>query len=67
MPLSIDAIDNACEYIAKAQGIIALISNDGANLKEGFQTDQESVMNAIWAVCDLLAQAKQEILNNGSK
>ena len=67
MSLSIDAIDAVASCIAKAQGVISLISNDCQDLSEGFQTNQRDIMNAIWAVSDLLEQARQEILNNGSK
>ena len=67
MSLSIDAIDVISTCIAKARSAVSLLSNDCQSLDEGFQTNQRDIMNAIWTVSDLLEQAKQEILNNGSK
>lgn len=56
----LQVIDNINKATAQASAILNLLMSDGESIKEGFHCNHSSIIDALWAISDLVDQIKKE-------
>ncbi len=55
----IDAIDQLNACLSQADAVVSLLMNNGERIGTGFTLSHELVIDALWAVSDLIDRAKE--------
>lgn len=62
--LSIDTVDEINRLANQAKSLIQIVLNDGHDMRSGFLSSQEVIINTLWTALDLVSQIDDRVSNS---